>query len=58
MKSLFEWLDTATFPVWQGLLVCGSILALIFIMDLIRLYRKYVVKRNKKCSKQYGKKLK
>jgi hypothetical protein len=47
MKIFFEWLDTATFPVWQGLLFAVGVLVLIFSRAIYGLYKKYVVKGKK-----------
>lgn len=47
MKIFFEWLDSATFPVWQGLLFAVVVLVLIFGRAIYNLYKEYVVKGNK-----------
>jgi hypothetical protein len=47
LSQLYEWLDTATFPVWQGLLAGVAVLLLLFIKDVLKIYRKYVVKGKK-----------
>jgi hypothetical protein len=41
MKSIFDWMDNATFSIAGGLVIAVVVLFSIFAWDIVKAYRKY-----------------